>query len=155
MMPRCAQLLAASLVLATSSASAKDLKRLSELVTPAYAAMSIAIMCARDDPDFIAQHTGPRGSALHYAQHVKDEVVEGLTHDEAVQVLTGAAGAARELARKKLYGIANPFDQQDTVRAVIRYCASEGRALVLNTIRSHDTSHDDFVEQVRSANGRD
>lgn len=54
-------------VLASSPASAKDLRRLSELVVPAYTAMSIAMLCARDDSGFVTAHTGPRGTALHYA----------------------------------------------------------------------------------------
>jgi hypothetical protein len=154
-MPRTALMCVMTAALAGTPASAKDLRRLSALVTPSYAAMSIAVMCTQDDPSFVITHTGPRGTALHYAQHVKDEVIEGLTYAEAKTVLIAAAEAARASARKKLHEIANAFDRGATIQAVTAYCATDGKAMVLDTIAAHDAAHEQFIDDLRAAKESD
>jgi hypothetical protein len=53
-------------------AEAKDVRALADLVTPAYTAMNYAVVCASRDPQFLLESRGPRGSAIKYAEHVKD-----------------------------------------------------------------------------------
>ena len=54
--------------------AAKDLNALAAFVAPAYTAMNFAIVCAPHDPVFLSQTSGPRGTALAYAEHVRDEI---------------------------------------------------------------------------------
>lgn len=81
---------------------AKDLKTIAEFVVPAYTAMNFAMLCAQDDPWFLADARGPRGHAIKYAEHVKDEAIASLTEDEAAAVLRMAADEARSTARAEL-----------------------------------------------------
>src|SRR4051812_33713912 len=69
----------AALVLPNAgAASAKDLAALEELIIPAYTAMNFAVVCATRQPHFLSESSGPRGNALNYAEHVKNEVIDGL-----------------------------------------------------------------------------
>ena len=90
------------------AATAADLQKLAEFVRPAYTAMNFAAVCVRDNPSFLTDVKGPRGTAFHYAQHVKDEAIEGLSPADAATVLKSAADAARETARAKLHGSPAP-----------------------------------------------
>lgn len=85
---------AAAALLLVQSSTAKDLDVLSEFVAPAYTAMNFAAICARDRPWALSQPRGLRGSAVEYAEHVKDEAIASLTHDEALKVLKAAADAS-------------------------------------------------------------
>src|SRR5690349_623915 len=87
---------------ASPPASARDLVSLSRLLTPAYTAMNYASVCASDLPWARRPPTGVRGTAFHYAEHVKDEIIAELSADEALTVLRRAADDARADARKHL-----------------------------------------------------
>ncbi len=144
-----------SLLLAASAqtqASAADIRGLAGFVRPAYLAMNIAAMCARGDPYFLSDTSGPRGTALHYAQHVKDEAIEQLTQADAVAVLKLAADDARNAARAMLYELARPGDDVGTALAIKEWCDSKARRIVLRFISNHDDTHpasEQFLEQAK------
>src|SRR5262245_10502724 len=72
------------------AASARDLGSLSSLLVPAYTAMNFAAICSSVPGWQELQPQGPRGAAVNYAEHVKDEITAALSYDEAVTVLRGA-----------------------------------------------------------------
>jgi hypothetical protein len=92
--------------------AARDLAALANLVAPAYTAMQFAGICGQDISWFVSQPRGMRGSAIHYAEHVKEEVIASLTYDDAVIVLTAAADAARTIARQELRKLRSTGPQQ-------------------------------------------
>ena len=138
-------------IISSSTALTKDLESLSAFVKPAYTAMNFAAICAKDNPFFLADTSGPRGTALHYAQHVKDEAIESLSEGEALAVLKTAADAARLVARQKLYQLAQPGDDSGTVSAIRDWCDQEVRHFILEFIRQHDGSHADIVDFLQRA----
>ena len=81
-----------------TSAHPRDLAVLATIVAPAYTAMNFAIVCARYDPVFLAETSGPHGTAIAYAQHIKDDAVSSLSYEEATIALKAAADAARDLS---------------------------------------------------------
>jgi len=130
--------------------AAKDLGALAEFVAPAYTAMNFATICARDVPWLLSQPRGLRGSAIEYAQHVKDEAISSLTHDEAVRVLRAAADAARARARQELRGLASmePALQEAQVRAWCRGFVTE---FIVLFIGQHDGSHQELLQRMEQA----
>lgn len=151
-MRKCVRPLAVLLgIISSSTALTKDLESLAAFVRPAYTAMNFAATCAKDNPFFLVDTSGPRGTALHYAQHVKDEAVESLTEGEALAVLKTAADAARLVARQKLYQLAQPGDDSATVSAIRDWCDREARQFILEFIRQHDGAHADTVEFLQRA----
>ena len=94
--PRCFRhVIVAAIGVAAGAAEAKDLQALAKIVEPAYTAMNYAVVCVRDQPQFLRRTSGARGHVIQYAEHVKDEVIDQLTEDEAKNVLRSAADAAR------------------------------------------------------------
>lgn len=85
-----------------STVVAKDLKAIAEFVIPAYTAMNFTMLCAQDDPWFLTDARGPRGHAINYAKHVKDEAIASLTEDESAIALRMAADEARSVARAEI-----------------------------------------------------
>lgn len=131
-------------------AIAKDIKALAEFVTPAYTAMNFALVCARHDPRFLEETGGPRGSAVAYAEHVKDETIASLTHDEALATLRMAADAARAIALQRF----RSFDaaDRDVESARIKaWCESHGRQQVRSFVEHHDSDHAAIITQLREA----
>lgn len=112
---------------------------------PAYTAMNFAVLCAPASP------SGPRGTAIDYAEHVKNETIEFLTQEEAVAVLRLAADAARQAAREKLYQLALPTDDAATAHAVRQWCEGEAKQFVLQFIQRHDEDHIAAIELLRRA----
>jgi hypothetical protein len=129
---------------------AKDLDALAALVTPAYTAMNFATICATNDPQFHFVTSGPRGTAVHYAQHVKDEAIASLTSDEAASVLKGSADSARARARQELQKL-RATDPTAEAAQIQRWCGSYAKDFILGFIREHDDNHDVVLQQVRDA----
>jgi hypothetical protein len=137
--------------LLTHPASGADLRGLAEFVQPAYTSMNFAAVCMRDDPLFLTRATGPRGTAFDYAQHVKDEAIDGLSEADASAILKLAADSARTTAKDKLYELVRPGDNLGTVQAVMSWCEQEGMVLIRNFIRKHDSMHAEVEEFLRRA----
>ena len=110
--------------------------------------MNVAVLCAQEDAAFLSDTAGPRGTAVHYAAHVKDEVIEGLPDTEARIVLRRAADFARTIARAELDRISRLGPVQTEVRA---WCQSTARAFIREVIVRHDEHHDQWLAAVASA----
>lgn len=68
--------------------AAKNLHALAEFVVPLIPRCFLPT-CVRNNPH-LAETGGPPDTALHYAELVKDEAVDGFTHEEAVACSCGA-----------------------------------------------------------------
>lgn len=143
-----AMLAAGCAALCAGPADAKDLQALARFVAPAYTAMNFTVVCAAKDREFVAQTSGPRGSALHYAEHVKNEATETLSNDEAMIALKGAADAARYTALRTLrqFDSDNPVVESERIKV---WCESEGRQFVRRFVAEHDDNHDALLERLR------
>lgn len=132
------------------NADAKDLRALTEIVIPHYTAMNFAVICAQDHPQFLSQTRGPRGNALEYAQHVKDEAIAALTDDEAAIVLKTAADEARSAARRTLRSI---FPNYPAYRPseITSWCANEASSFVRDVIEQHDRDHAVLLQEIDRA----
>lgn len=142
---------AIAVTLLAHQASAADLRSLAEFVQPAYTSMNFAALCMRDDPFFLTRVTGQRGTAFDYAQHVKDEAIDGLSEVDAAVALKLAADAARITARAKLYELVRLGDNYGTVQAVMSWCNEEGKLLILGFMQEHDSTHVEVEEFLRRA----
>jgi hypothetical protein len=136
-----------------ATASAQDLEALSRLVTPAYTAMSFAGLCAMEPGWSGAQPRGARGVAVHYAQHVKDEVIVSLTKDEAVSVLKLAANAARYESRAQLRDKVIVADKAAEAVRFREWCNGYVNGFIAELIRRHDGDHVGFLHHVEVAIG--
>lgn len=126
-------------------ASAKDLVALAELVVPAYTAMNVAVVCATRQPAFLSETGGPLGNALEYAEHVKDEAIESLAHEEALIVLKSAADAARATVLQTIrrFYAAEPNLEAARIRA---WCSTDATDFIRTFMNQHDRDHDKFLE---------
>jgi hypothetical protein len=133
-----------------SSSTARDLDAMAGILVPAFTAMNYAVICAQDDPHFLPRTFGARGTVLNYAEHVKDEVVESLSQEEAAVVLTKAADAARSIAREELRRVlpAYPAGHADQI---ISWCYSTAISFVLAFIEHHDTQHAAILQELEQA----
>lgn len=130
--------------------AAKDLDALARFVTPAYTAMNYAAVCAGRDTQFLGQTRGPRGTAFHYAEHVKSEAIESLSHDEAMVALRAAADAARGAALETFRRL-NASDPNVEAQQIRSWCEGEGREFVRKFIREHDDNHTSLVLELKES----
>lgn len=134
-----------------ATARAQDVKALARLVTPAYTAMSYANLCAMNQDWAAAQPRGARGSAIQYAQHVKDEVIASLSYEDAKGVLQIAADAARNSARAEL---AEKVILTDKAAEAVRFrawCDGYVKTFIRELIQQHDGDHTAFMGRVELA----
>jgi hypothetical protein len=129
------------------SAVAKDLKAVADFVIPAYTAMNFTTICAQDDPHFLSQTSGPRGNALQYAEHVKNEAIASLTYEEAVMVLQMAASEARTAARRELRKLAPDYPKAHPGE-VTDWCRNEASRFVRESIEKHDGQHATILQEL-------
>lgn len=137
----------------SSQSSARDLETLTQVVVPAYIAMNFAGACRHDDPWFLTDTQGPRGTAIHYAEHVKNEVIESLTDDEARSVLRRAADAARTTSREELKS-ALPNYPHGQAGELLPWCKSTAATFVRNFIEQHDKAHEAILQRINQAKER-
>jgi hypothetical protein len=132
-------------------AEAQDLEALSRLLIPAYTAMSYAGLCSVEQDWAVAQPCGPRGAAINYAQHEKDEVIASLAEADAVTVLKMAADAARTDARAQLRD--NVIVPDKTVEALRfrDWCNGYVNGFITDLIRKYDGDHVSFMHDVELA----
>lgn len=135
---------------ASSQAAARDLDALAKIVVPAYTAMNFTMLCREDDPWFLFDTKGPRGTALHYAQHVKDEVIASLRQDEAAAVLRRAADAARATARDELRNVLRNYPHGQ-VGEITSWCRSAAATFVRAFIEHHDSAHETLLQEIERA----
>jgi hypothetical protein len=141
--------LSALYIVTPDDADARDLSLLADLVAPAYTAMNFAVICGRHVSRF-SQPWGLRGSAIHYAEHVKDEAIASLTYDDAVIVLKGAADAARSTARQELRKLMSTDPQTETAQ-VGAWCLGYAKDFIVNFIEQHEHLHQAFLLEVERA----
>ena len=122
---------------------------MSNFVAPAYIAMNFAVVCAQDDRGFLSRTSGPRGTALQYAEHVKNEAIASLTYEEAVIVLKGAANAARSVARRELYNQA--IKSPNVSVEIHRWCADYAIKFIRDMIKDHELTHPLLLQQIEAA----
>lgn len=133
------------LLLLITPALAQDTAKLSELLAPAYTAMNYAVLCTNHSTWGISQPRGPHGTALQYAEHIKDEVIDGLTYKEALTVLKSAADLARSEAEVELKAkviVGHPSKESQRLFA---WCESFVSDFVTRVMLSHDRDHDKFL----------
>jgi hypothetical protein len=102
--------------------------------------MNVAAVCASKDSEFLGQTSGPRGTAFHYAEHVKNEAIGSLSTAEAAQALRAAADTARAFALQtfRRLSASDPVLEGQQIRS---WCEAEGREIVRKFIREHDENH--------------
>jgi hypothetical protein len=132
------------------AAAAKDLKALAEFVVPAYTAMNFTMVCGQDDPRFLSETSGPRGTAIQYAEHVKNEAIVSLTNDEAVIVLKMAADEARSVARRELRKQAPDYPKAHPGE-ITNWCRNEASRFVRAFIEQHDSRHAALMQELEHA----
>lgn len=140
---------AAFCALPHSVVCAKDLKAIAEFVVPAYTAMNFAMLCAQDDPWFLADARGPRGHAIKYAEHVKDEAISSLTEVESITVLKMAADEARSIARAELRKIIP--NRTYRYPEISGWCRSDVLHFVRSFIERHDAEHAVLLQRLEQA----
>lgn len=133
-----------------SVAAAKNLDAIAAFVRPAYTAMNLTMLCAQDDPWFLIDTLGPRGSALKYAEHVKDEAIASLTYDESVLVLKMAADEARSAARSELRKLIPKYPTYRSVE-IARWCRGDAIRFVRAFIEQHDENHETLLKELELA----
>lgn len=140
----------AGLIALPVPAAPKDLGELAVLLAPAFLAQQLAGLCATYDPAFIAETSGPRGSAHDFAQHVKDEITLVLSSDEVPLVLRGAAGVARATAEAQLRALAARSGDETAVR-IGRWCRGTAKGYVRTVVGEHEAEHERFERAVDRA----
>jgi hypothetical protein len=143
-------LLLAGLCLSAAPASAKDLSRLVQLLTPVYLAQNLTSVCAARNPAFLARTGGPFGTTHAYAQHVKEEVIASLPSSEADLVMRTAADAAKAAALQQVRALKSPSPEIEAERTD-QWCRISAEGFVREIVRSHDVEHEGFVQGVEHA----
>src|SRR5262245_25082938 len=127
--------------------AARDLTAVSAFVIPAYTAMNFATICAQESSWAGSQPRGPRGVAVQYAEHVKDEAIRLLSYEEAVIVLRMAADAARSRARDELRKLSSSGMSEDFLQ-LAAWCSGYAREFISAFMHEHDNGHDRLMEHL-------
>lgn len=142
------------IALAATGAAARDLKPLSELLAPAYTAMSYAGLCSMDEGWAHSQPRGTLGAAINYAEHIKNEVIASLSREDAVAVLKTAADAARSHARRQLKNNVIVPDKAEEAVRFREWCDSHASGFIQSVIRGHDGDYASFHSHIDAVKAR-
>jgi hypothetical protein len=135
----CAIVASVMLAVLSSPSPAGDLKPIAEFARPAYVAMILTMLCARDDPWFLTDSSGPRGNPIQYAEHVKNEAILSLSTEDAVIVLKAAAEDARHEAQREFHKVVSTPTYQYS--QIAGWCRGYVLKFVRNVIKTHDLDH--------------
>ena len=140
-----------TLLAGASSVRAQDMSRLANLLVPAYTAMYYASICAANTTWGQTQPVGTRGSVVHYAEHIKNEIIQSLSDKDAVAVLTDAAGRARDQAREQLRLQVIMGDTAKHEQRLIAWCRGFVSDFAAKVMSEHDLDHEAFLRTLEEA----
>jgi hypothetical protein len=140
-----------TLLAGASFVRAQDMSRLANLLMPAYTAMYYASICAANTTWAQTQPVGTRGSVVHYAEHIKNEIIQSLSERDAAAVLTDAAGRARDLAREQLRLQVIMGNPEKHEKRLLAWCSGYVGDFTRNVISEHDKDHEAFLRTVQEA----
>jgi hypothetical protein len=115
-----------------------------------YTAMNYESVCGTHPSWRDVQPVGNWGTALHYAQHVKDEIMQGLSYQDALVVLRRAADEAQMEVRRQLAANVKTEDADVEGLRLKAWCESHANDFIAAFIDAHDSGHVAFLEQVRA-----
>jgi hypothetical protein len=140
------QLVASGLIV-----GAQDMSRLADMLMPSYTAMYYASICASNTTWGRTQPVGPRGGVVHYAEHIKNEIIKSLPEKESVSILADAAGRARVLAREQLQLKVIMGDPAQHEQRLAAWCEGFVTNFAAQIMSDHDRDHDGFLQQLYDA----
>ena len=143
-------LIALTLTMLPLPARAADIAFLSEFLTTAYEAMNYTTVCMAKDTEFVARTSGPRGNAIKYAEHVKDETIASLWPEDVQLVLRSSALAAKIISLRTLRRLDGPGPQQGDAR-IREWCTTTARTFVKDFVTHHDNNHALIVDALKKA----
>jgi hypothetical protein len=128
---------------------ASDVEALSRLLLPVDMAQNFAMICSLHNPSFLQDASGPGGSMLWYAKHMKEEVIATLPEAEAHAVMVEAADIAKAAALKIVHTMdTGGFVDPARMNA---WCASAAKPFIKGTMARHDTEHALLDEMIAKA----
>lgn len=140
-----------TLLAGSSALPAQDMSRLANLLIPAYTAMYYASICSSNTTWGRTQPQGARGTVVHYAEHIKNEIIQSLSQKDAVAVLSDAAGRARDLAREQLRLQVIVGSPEKHEQRLIAWCDGYVSDFAKSVISEHDEDHEAFLRTVDEA----
>jgi hypothetical protein len=140
-------------VLLISPAISKDFGILTRMLYVAFLAEQGVALCIVADPAFASETSGPMGSMHDYAQHIKTEVMTGLTETENVSLLKSAADRAKGEAQQVLRSLATAGPEGPVIETarVTRWCQTVVKPLVRQVIDTHDNHHAEIDQLLEKA----
>jgi hypothetical protein len=96
------------------------------------------------------QLVGKWGTALHYAQHVKDEIIQGLSYQDALVVVRHAADEAQAEVRRQLAANVKTEGADVEGLRLKAWCESHANDFIAAFIDAHDRGHVAFLERVKA-----
>lgn len=136
---------------ATGSAEAVgevDTDALANVLSAAYLAENLSLVCAEQDRWFLEDTKGSAGNGRDFAGHVRSEVLARLTERDAGSVVLAAANAARavSLGMVHVMGDGSSAEQSDRLSG---WCETTAKPLVKGILAQHEIRHD-LYEQIIS-----
>jgi hypothetical protein len=132
-----------------TSTRAKDLDVLIRYLVPAFLAQNFAAVCQADDPKFLSELTDKSNDANAFSQHIKLEIIAGLTSAETQFVLVSAAKTARHAARTEFKKFSPNYPELPT-EPLRKWCQGI-KPYILRVIGRHFKEHKDFLRIIGQA----
>lgn len=144
-------LAAAFLLMFTSqSVDASNLDALTRLLVPAYMAQSFASACIGQNPGFLSSLPEAPADLSAFATHVRNEVTADLKEQDALNVMFGAAAAARDVSLKEMQIIRE--DPRGTeLERLQRWCEKSAKPFVLTIFSTHFAKHEEIEQRLKKA----
>ena len=137
-------------VLVCAPTFAADSETLEQILTRTDVAHNLAFYCAQYDRSIIDRTRSTVGDMQQLMQHIRREVVSGLSEIDALYVVLRAANAARTeslIAIRKFYGT-NPDEERARLS---EWCEKTVVPSLKGFVASHDNAHALFEQAIEKA----
>jgi hypothetical protein len=138
-----------ALMLPGREVSAKEIKILVDTLASNFLAQQVSTICSVDNTSFRSETSGALGDAGKYAERVKQEVIAGLSSEEASALIFEAATKARGdalqlMTRFSANGLVDPVKLEG-------WCRTIGKALIRRLALTYDEHHSEFEQELNKA----
>ncbi|MFH1556121.1 MAG: hypothetical protein ABII76_14870 [Pseudomonadota bacterium] len=131
-------------------AAAADDDALVRILTKAFLAQNFAAYCAQFNPDIANTTRGKEGNISQLVQHIRSDVIEGLSKEDAEIVIRRSADAARAgalLAIRRFYQSDLSLQRQE----IAAWCTLSIPSDIVEYVQDHDGQHDQFDRAIAAA----
>lgn len=140
----------AFLAAAPNQARALNEDVMRNILSPIFLARNLSAVCIRLDGDFEVETKGRTGGVAEVTKHMEDQLMAGMTRDQAAPIVVAGAGHARAVGLGLIRALSGGSVEEQSDR-LKRLCERTAKPLIREVIEGYEARPEFFQQMIKDA----